>query len=405
MESFAPYALTGAIIAQDRAAIAWARRLHSRRATSTSTTADRAVVGQQPFGAPAPRAPTTRPAPRSTCCAGPRRARSGDVRPAEGLPLPLHGISTLLRPQWLRCEGGLAAEPRNPVRRAGRDQGGSVRPSAGRYRGRGCGPAWVGGRSPWRFRVAVCSGRPLGFGGEVSCRNLVPQPPCRPVSGPECRWSLVELGHGSHHRRWLLGDLDSPADVLAFARESGRSPIGPRRGCCRRRWCGRTSTRRSRWRRPRCSAAPAMRAGSATPRYRSPGRGRRWWRSSRSRSSRPRSGCPPRPGSVRRARAGAALPAAAAVEAGDLRRPAGVEGAPGRRADHLPTPSPPRRRATSTGTSVRSRTRSGRRRSTGWWRRRSPGSCPRPPRRPAAEPPTGGTSPSSTTRSPSPAPR
>jgi 1-pyrroline-5-carboxylate dehydrogenase len=52
MESFAPYALTGAIIAQDRHAIAWARR-ELRFAAGNFYINDKptgAVVGQQPFG-------------------------------------------------------------------------------------------------------------------------------------------------------------------------------------------------------------------------------------------------------------------------------------------------------------------------------------------------------------------
>jgi 1-pyrroline-5-carboxylate dehydrogenase len=52
MESFAPYALTGAIISQDRAAIAWARET-LRFAAGNFYINDKptgAVVGQQPFG-------------------------------------------------------------------------------------------------------------------------------------------------------------------------------------------------------------------------------------------------------------------------------------------------------------------------------------------------------------------
>jgi 1-pyrroline-5-carboxylate dehydrogenase len=52
MESFAPYALTGAIISQDRAAIAWARE-ELRFAAGNFYINDKptgAVVGQQPFG-------------------------------------------------------------------------------------------------------------------------------------------------------------------------------------------------------------------------------------------------------------------------------------------------------------------------------------------------------------------
>ncbi len=52
MESFAPYALTGAIIAQDRNVVAWARE-HLRFAAGNFYINDKptgAVVGQQPFG-------------------------------------------------------------------------------------------------------------------------------------------------------------------------------------------------------------------------------------------------------------------------------------------------------------------------------------------------------------------
>ena len=52
MESFAPYALTGAVIAQDRRAIAWATE-RLRFAAGNFYVNDKptgAVVGQQPFG-------------------------------------------------------------------------------------------------------------------------------------------------------------------------------------------------------------------------------------------------------------------------------------------------------------------------------------------------------------------
>ena len=52
MESFAPYALTGAVIAQDRQAIAWTRE-ELRFAAGNFYVNDKptgAVVGQQPFG-------------------------------------------------------------------------------------------------------------------------------------------------------------------------------------------------------------------------------------------------------------------------------------------------------------------------------------------------------------------
>ena len=74
MESVAPYALTGAVIAQDRAAIAarQRRRCASPPATSTSTTSPPAPSSvSSRSAAPARAAPTTRPARRRTCCAGP----------------------------------------------------------------------------------------------------------------------------------------------------------------------------------------------------------------------------------------------------------------------------------------------------------------------------------------------
>ena len=52
MESFAPYALTGAVIAQDRQAVAWAKE-RLRFAAGNFYVNDKptgAVVGQQPFG-------------------------------------------------------------------------------------------------------------------------------------------------------------------------------------------------------------------------------------------------------------------------------------------------------------------------------------------------------------------
>ena len=78
MESFAPYALTGAIIAQDRAAIAWARKT-LRFAAGNFYINDKptgAVVGQQPFGGARASGTNDKAGPRSTCCAGPRRAPS-----------------------------------------------------------------------------------------------------------------------------------------------------------------------------------------------------------------------------------------------------------------------------------------------------------------------------------------
>ena len=99
MESFAPYALTGAIIAQDRGAIAWARK-ELRFAAGNFYINDKptgAVVGQQPFGG-------------GRACGHQRQGRcrgqpaaldlaaldQGDVRAAEGPPLPLHGLTDVI---------------------------------------------------------------------------------------------------------------------------------------------------------------------------------------------------------------------------------------------------------------------------------------------------------------------
>ena len=95
MESFAPYALTGAVIAQDRAAIAWARET-LRFAAGNFYINDKptgAVVGQQPFGGG--RASGTNDKAGAAInllrWTSPRSIKETFV-PADGLPLPLHGL-------------------------------------------------------------------------------------------------------------------------------------------------------------------------------------------------------------------------------------------------------------------------------------------------------------------------
>ena len=101
MESFAPYALTGAVIAQDRRAIAWASEA-LRFAAGNFYVNDKptgAVVGQQPFGGA--RASGTNDkagAPRQPAALDLAAVDQGDVRPADGLPLPVHGLSLAVRP-------------------------------------------------------------------------------------------------------------------------------------------------------------------------------------------------------------------------------------------------------------------------------------------------------------------
>ena len=73
------YALTGAVIANDRAAIDRGRQgasLRRRKLLRQRQTHRRPWSANNPSAAAAPRAPTTRRDRRRTCCAGPPRARS-----------------------------------------------------------------------------------------------------------------------------------------------------------------------------------------------------------------------------------------------------------------------------------------------------------------------------------------
>ena len=96
MESIAPYALTGAIIAQDRRAIAWAQEA-LRFAAGNFYINDKptgAVVGQQPFGGARASRHQRQGRRRGQPAALDQPAQhQGDVRPADGLPLPLHGLT------------------------------------------------------------------------------------------------------------------------------------------------------------------------------------------------------------------------------------------------------------------------------------------------------------------------
>ena len=111
MESFAPYALTGAVIAQDRAAIAWTaeraalrrrqllhQRQADRRGRGPAALRWRARVGHQRQG-------RRRGQPAALDLAA---VHQGDLRPADRLPLPLHGLTC-----GPRCDGGpLISRPR-----------------------------------------------------------------------------------------------------------------------------------------------------------------------------------------------------------------------------------------------------------------------------------------------------
>ena len=76
----------------------------------------------------------------------------GDVRPAQGLPLPPHGLTRRrgLAPSGLRPDGSEV---------------------------RGCGPPGYGGRSPWRVSGCGLLGSTAGVRRRVSCRNLVHRTP------------------------------------------------------------------------------------------------------------------------------------------------------------------------------------------------------------------------------------
>ena len=96
--AFAPYALTGAIFAQDREAdrLGHASGCASPRATSTSTTSPPAPwSASSRSAARAPPAPTTRPGPAQPAALDLAALDQGDLRAAEGLPLPAHGLTSL----------------------------------------------------------------------------------------------------------------------------------------------------------------------------------------------------------------------------------------------------------------------------------------------------------------------
>ena len=103
MESVAPYALTGSIIAQDRAAVASAQE-YLRFAAGNFYVNDKptgAVVGQQPFGGA--RASGTNDkagAPQNLHALDEHPVDQGDVRPADRPPLPAHGLTALLAGHW-----------------------------------------------------------------------------------------------------------------------------------------------------------------------------------------------------------------------------------------------------------------------------------------------------------------
>ena len=194
-------------------------------------------------------------------------------------------------------------------------------------------------------------------------------------------------------------ELDTASAVLAARVTSGGSPTPPRPACCRHAvHVGGDALDR---------LDPRTRRRSGEGRYGDTGmpvagEGARWWRSSRSPSSPPRSGCPPMPGSGTSATPSSSPTGCRGCGGGWCRVTCGrgwPAGSPTR-----PSCSPRRRRGLWTGTWRRWRTRSDPSSSNGWWTRRSRRSCPTWPRNVGWRRRTAGTSPSSSSRSPTPAP-
>ena len=251
--------------------------------------------------------------------------------------------------------------------------------------------ATLGGRA---CRDHAAWARPAPAGGSKKFSKKFPGPLWRtPFSGPECRCSVLELGHDREPRttstppprcsssrgredrrrrrrggRQAAGGGGLGGDALGRLPRRGGHGVGPRRD--------RDAGRRTR---------------------RTPGRGVLGDRVRR----RDRAADRGRQGLPRRGRR-APLPPQVDLVPGDQGRPARLAGPPGRPRDHASCRwRPPR---TSTATSPTWRTRSAPPSSTGSSRRRSGGSCPRRPNAAAARPPTAGPSPSTRGNPPWPAP-
>ena len=94
--AFAPYALTGAVFAQDRDAVAWASE-RLRFAAGNFYINDKptgAVVGQQPFGGARASGTNDKAGPPANLMrwTSPRSIKETFVA-AEGPPLPAHGLT------------------------------------------------------------------------------------------------------------------------------------------------------------------------------------------------------------------------------------------------------------------------------------------------------------------------
>ena len=234
----------------------------------------------------------------------------------------------------------------------------------------------------------------LGAAGSKNFSKKFPGPLWRtPFSGPECRWSVLELGHDREHRR--------PRHRRRGAGRGARGPVAwwtpaeARMLQAAVAWAAMHSVDSL------AEAATVWDHGETGMPVAGPGApagrgvlGDRVRRRDRA-AHRGRQGLP------RRGRR-APLPPPPGLVPGDQGRPARLAGPPGRPRDHRSCPwRPPR---TSTATSPTSRTRSAPPSSTGSSRRRSGGSCPRRPNAAAGRPPTAGPSPSTPGNPPWPAP-
>ena len=122
LEGIAPYALTGSIIARDRAAIAHATEV-LRFAAGNFYVNDKptgAVVGQQPFGGGRASGTNDKAGARAEPDAlDLDPGFEGDARAGDVLPLPLHGLSRGTSRRRPRVSGPPASPPRPPPPSAG----------------------------------------------------------------------------------------------------------------------------------------------------------------------------------------------------------------------------------------------------------------------------------------------
>ena len=214
MESFAPYALTGSIIAQDRRAVAWASE-RLRFAAGNFYVNDKptgAVVGQQPFGGGRASGTNDKAGAAANLHALDVTAQhQGDVRRPEGLPLPAHGAlivdGAVVEPAGRRAHG--CAAPRG----AGAGRAHRVRPVRG-----------AGGR-----RAPAAPARPLSPTESVSRgRSLEPGDADLPLAperaGEDVGDEPLELAADERHVHLHLTGEDLVAGAVTVVDQRDRRP-------------------------------------------------------------------------------------------------------------------------------------------------------------------------------------